>query len=193
MVDRCRVAKKFKTDLPLVIAKHLTVYGKQLLPGDPMPANVPLAIRRKLWLANKAQYAEPSTEFKMEMVSRGNYLITGPGLIEPEAVKGKKNAEARVIELQTAAETFTTQLASDEVLIGSDKFSAIYKIGDVEIQLGDIVAAAHISSELDAKAWNELEPGDRDVYIELELTRRLDEEAAIVAKKITEGSSSEEE
>jgi len=148
MVDRRRVAKKFKADLPLVIAKHLTVYGEQLLPGDPMPSKVPLAVRRKLWLANKAQYAKD------------------------EAPKEKVDAV---------------------VLIGSDKFASTYKIGDAEIQLGAIVAAAHISSELNAEDWNELDAEDRDIYIDLELTSRLDEEAAKIDKTVVKGSGSEEE
>lgn len=45
----------------------------------------------------------PSGAFTLTHTSFGNYEITGPGLDEPERVKGKANAEARLAELEAAA------------------------------------------------------------------------------------------
>lgn len=60
-------------------------------------------------LGDGAEFSAPISSgedlvtFAMEHVGGGRFSITGPGLVEPEIVKGKDKAQARVDELKAAA------------------------------------------------------------------------------------------
>lgn len=67
-------------------------------------------------------------------------------------------------ELRAAGfEVVEHEPAGSEVLYGSNKLPAMVKIAkDKEVQLGEVVAAAHTASGLSVEDWNALEEDKRD-------------------------------
>lgn len=62
----------------------------------------------------------------------------------------------------------------DAMLVGSDKFPALVKIGETEVQLGELVAAAFTRSGIETnKAWNALAPKKREGFIQQEIDARI--------------------
>lgn len=62
----------------------------------------------------------------------------------------------------------------DSALLGSDKFAALIKIGEAEVQLGELVAAAFTRSGAETnKAWNALAQKKRDGFIQAEIDERI--------------------
>lgn len=59
-----------------------------------------------------------------------------------------------------------------EALLGSDKFPAQVRIGDVDVALGDLVAQAAANATLDGASWNALKQSERDDAIQFEIFRR---------------------
>ena len=62
----------------------------------------------------------------------------------------------------------------EQVLIGSSVQPAVIKIGENEVQLGEIVAAAHTASALSVAAWNKLKEKKREALIAAEIERRIE-------------------
>lgn len=56
-------------------------------------------------------------------------------------------------------------------LVGSSNFDAVLDVAGKQVQLGDVVAAAHQASGLSVEEWNALTEPERDDLIEAELTR----------------------
>ncbi|HZF97867.1 MAG TPA: HI1506-related protein [Pseudoxanthomonas sp.] len=62
----------------------------------------------------------------------------------------------------------------DSVLLDSDKFPALVKIGEAEVQLGELVPAAFTRSGVESnKAWNALAAKKRDAFIQAEIDARI--------------------
>lgn len=57
-MDRRKSAGKFDYTKPLVSTKHQLCFGKQLEPGDPLPNELGIGARRRLWMQNRAEYVE---------------------------------------------------------------------------------------------------------------------------------------
>lgn len=83
-------------------------------------------------------------------------------------VDGKSVAQIRKEAEEAAA------AENDVALIGSSVQPAVLKIGDDEVQLGDIVAAAQAESGLTAKQWNKLSDKKREAAIAAEIERRVE-------------------
>lgn len=60
-----------------------------------------------------------------------------------------------------------------ESLYGSNNFPALVKIGDQEVQLGDLVAAAHTGSGYTVVEWNGLSEALRDDLIQQQIATRV--------------------
>lgn len=56
-------------------------------------------------------------------------------------------------------------------LVGSSNFDAVLEVAGKQVQLGDVVAAAHAASGMTVEEWNALTEPERDDLIEAELTR----------------------
>ncbi|MEI2428688.1 hypothetical protein RDV84_00190 [Lysobacter yananisis] len=80
------------------------------------------------------------------------------------AIADAKKAESPITILYEAG-------AKGGVLLGSDSFPAQIRIGDVDVALGELVAAAAAGLVADA-AWNDLAQSDRDAAIQAEIDRR---------------------
>lgn len=95
---------------PLVAARSFTFAGEQFAKGDPFPIkdfSARLVLRQYEALA--INHAEPEPEVAsltptMTGPKGGRYTITIPGVDEPEIVRGKANAEARLAELIAEAD-----------------------------------------------------------------------------------------
>jgi len=55
------------------------------------------------------------------------------------------------------------------MLIGTNQIPALSDIGGKQVQLGDIVAAAHTASGLSVTKWNKLPGDERDMHIQVQL------------------------
>lgn len=75
-----------------------------------------------------------------------------------------------------------------EVLLGSSVQPALIEVGDRTIQLGELVAAAHVRSGLSVQEWNDLPLNDREFMLadELEIMRKAAAEPAIIAQAVAE-------
>jgi hypothetical protein len=60
-----------------------------------------------------------------------------------------------------------------ETLLGSSVLASTYEIGGETVQLGDIVAAAHVTFGGTVAEWNALADDDREALLRLELDKRL--------------------
>lgn len=63
--------------------------------------------------------------------------------------------------------------AAIEILHGSNNFPALIKIGDAEVQLGEIVGVAYAKTQLTEEAWNALPDTERDALLQAEIDARL--------------------
>lgn len=88
--------------------------------------------------------------------------------------------EAAVNETSAAnaAATMATRPVTDDpvsvdTLLGSSILPALIEIGDAQVQLGEIVAAAHQKSGLSLEDWNALEDAARELLLDAEIKRRL--------------------
>lgn len=61
--------------------------------------------------------------------------------------------------------------AAGGVLLGSSSFDPVLEVGDKQVQLGDVVAAAYAASGMSVEEWNALTETERDDLIEAELDR----------------------
>ena len=169
-----RSHRKFDRNRPLVSRKSMTVFSKLVAPGDPLPANLPEAVARRLWVTGRADYG--TNVFTMAEVKRGLYLISGPDEFEPVEVKGKKKAVAAMEEFEADYKAEQEVLnAPPVILIGSDSFPDQWNFDGTIVTLGDVVSAAQLASGFAPEEWNELEDADRDDLITQALERRKDE------------------
>lgn len=72
----------------------------------------------------------------------------------------------------TATGTAPATPASIETLLGSSILPSLIEIGEDNIQLGEIVAAAHQASGLSVDDWNALNSDDRELRLQAEIDRR---------------------
>lgn len=75
--------------------------------------------------------------------------------------------------------------AAVEVLLGSNTHPATFEIGGATLALGDVVAAAHKASGLDAAEWNSLEADTRAGLIDDQLDALADAAEAVTKKPAT--------
>ena len=103
---------------------------------------------------------------------RAGFQFTREG-VELDTSKLKKG----VLEaLQAEPNLVVSEAAEkdDPALHGSDKFPALVKIGEAEVQLGELVAAAFTRSGAESnKAWNALAQKKRDGFIQAEIDARI--------------------
>lgn len=94
----------FNSKLPLVAAREFIFAGETFRKGDPFPVkDFSLRLIQRQYDARAIDHAE-AEEAPVELVQMtgpkgGRYTITAPWLADPEIVRGKANAEARLAEL----------------------------------------------------------------------------------------------
>ncbi|MTI74723.1 MAG: hypothetical protein FH747_13875 [Stenotrophomonas sp.] len=102
---------------------------------------------------------------------RAGFHFTREG-VELDTTKLKKG-QLEEIEAEPNLVVIPTDEKDDSVLLGSDKFPALVKIGDAEVQLGELVASAFTRSGTETnKAWNALSAKKRDGFIQAEIDAR---------------------
>ena len=85
-----------------------------------------------------------------------------------------KNGQLEEIEAEPNLVIVPAEEKDDAVLLGSDQFPALVKIGDADVQLGELVAAAYTRSGTESvKAWNKLAAKKRDGFIQTEIDARI--------------------
>lgn len=104
-------------------------------------------------------------------------------LAEQEASRGSKSLDGALVvddHIKVGALTATgpavgnitaSSLAPVDAIYGTDHPPYI-DIDGVEVQLGDLVSAAHVTSGLTVADWNALEDGDRHDFVESEIEKR---------------------
>jgi hypothetical protein len=96
------------------------------------------------------------------------------------AEKAQKEADERAEAERLAAETRASQ-----TLLGSSVLESVIDLtGNKTIALGDVVARAHVRSELSVADWNDLEPAEREAKLATEveiLTEEAETEEAEAA------------
>lgn len=120
-----RTFGKFDAAQPLVAARRLTLMGEEVNGGDPIPSEVSLDVRRRLWMTRYAHYASdyrPTPELETQGEGRewmdeadgvtvtegenGWYTIRAQWLGEDgEKVHGAEAAEARAAEVRELGDT----------------------------------------------------------------------------------------
>lgn len=91
----------------------------------------------------------------------------------PKETLSKTIAAAAAAPASAVANAAADAGATIETLLGSSVLPALIAIGDAEVQLGEIVAAAHTKSGLSVEDWNALEDAARELLLEAEIKRRL--------------------
>lgn len=105
---------------------------------------------------------------------RAGFQFTREG-VELDTTKLKKG-QLEEIEAEPNLVVVPVGEKDDNVLLGSDQFPALVKIGDAEVQLGELVAGAYTRSGTESvKAWNKLAAKKRDSFIQAEIDARTAE------------------
>lgn len=78
-----------------------------------------------------------------------------------------------VAQIRSEAEASAEEAERDEDIKGSETQPEVLKIGEVDVPVGEIVAAAFTATGLTAAEWNELDAGAREAEISLEINRRV--------------------
>jgi hypothetical protein len=83
---------------------------------------------------------------------------------------GPENVLVDGVEVSKLNQKPAETVADEPVLIGSSIQPAIIKVGEAEVQLGDVVAKAHEDSGLTAAEWNAQEEAAREAAIAAAIT-----------------------